>query len=111
MHKANGGGIYKNTSAGVTMSNCTFAGNSAGGLGGGVYVGSSAFSAVHSIFWDNNDSTGVTYIRTDISAASTSPGQWLLFCNIADNENKFGGANNGNINDRPDVCQRAQRWR
>jgi outer membrane protein assembly factor BamB len=93
----NGGGIYKNTSASVTISNCTLAGNAAGGLGGGVYWSG---TAVHCIFWGNNDSTGVT-TSAQIYPLPASPGQTLLFSCIQDFENKFGGANNGNINDDP----------
>jgi outer membrane protein assembly factor BamB len=98
--QGNGGGVYKNTSPSVTMSNCSLAGNAAGGLGGGIYLGNTAFSAIHSIFWDNNDSTGIT-TSAQVSPLPPSPGQMLLFSCIQDLENKFGGANNGNINDNP----------
>jgi outer membrane protein assembly factor BamB len=94
--KTNGGGIYR-SSGGVMASNCTFAGNSAGGLGGGVY---SLVSVVHSIFWDNNDSTGVT-TSAQIYPLPMGPSQWLLFSCIQDFQNEFGGTVNGNINDDP----------
>lgn len=97
--QVNGGGIYKSSSGSVTMSNCSLAGNAAGGLGGGVYW-SSSLSAVHSIFWGNKDSTGVT-TSAQIYPLPATPGQMLLFSCIQDFENKFGGANNGNINDDP----------
>ena len=101
--KTNGGGIYK-SSSGVLASNCTFAGNSAGGLGGGVY---STVSAVHSIFWDNNDSTGVT-TSAQIYPLPASPAPFLLFCCIQDPENKFGGAAYGNIDVDPMFVKRAE---
>jgi outer membrane protein assembly factor BamB len=99
--QGSGGGIYKySITASVTMSNCTLAGNSASNLGGGVYSSTGNFSALHSIFWDNNDSTGIT-TSAQISPLPSTPGQMLLFCCIADLQNKFGDANNGNINDDP----------
>ncbi len=96
-----GGGIYESSNYKVTVSNCTLAGNSAGSLGGGVYMASVAYlSAVHSIFWDNNDSTGVT-TSAQVYPLPATPGQMLLFCCIADLQNKFGGPNNCNIDDDP----------
>jgi outer membrane protein assembly factor BamB len=97
--QANGGGIYIGSSGGVTMLNCTVAGNSAVGLGGGVYR-PGGIKFLHSIFWDNNDSTGVT-TSAQICPFPLSPVPILIFCCIQDFENKFGGAINGNINDDP----------
>jgi parallel beta-helix repeat protein len=99
--QANGGGIYKRIATSMTISNCTVAGNVASNLGGGIYLENTMYSVVHSIFWDNNDSTGVTTGAQIYPLPPTSPSQMLLFCCIADLLNKFGGANNGNINDDP----------
>ena len=95
--QGNGGGIYRNT-ASMTISNCTVASNVAGGLGGGVYTSGSP--AIHSIFWDNKDSTGIT-TSAQIYPLPASPSQMLLFSCIQDFQNVFGGTNNGNINDDP----------
>jgi len=95
--QGNGGGIYRGNVS-LTISNCTVASNAAGNLGGGIY--SSGSPAVHSIFWGNNDSTGIT-TSAQIYPLPVTPGQMLLFSCIQDFENKFGGANNGNINDDP----------
>jgi len=101
--QANGGGIFKAAYVRMTMSNCSLAGNAASGLGGGIYLGDSAFSAIHSIFWDNKDSTGIT------TSAQIYPlpiyNVVLFSCIQDDNQNDanipLGGASNGNIDDDP----------
>jgi outer membrane protein assembly factor BamB len=96
--QTNGGGLYLSSHP-STVKGCTFASNAAGGLGGGIYL-SGGLSAVHSIFWGNKDSTGVT-TSAQIYPLPASPSQMLLFSCIQDFQNVFGGANNGNINDDP----------
>jgi outer membrane protein assembly factor BamB len=99
--QTNGGGLYVSNSATVIAAGCTIAGNAASNLGGGAFFASSGkLSGFNSIFWDNNDSTGVT-TSAQISPLPATPGQTLLFSCIADPLSYFGGANNGNIDDDP----------
>ncbi len=93
-----GGGLYIETSTNASINSCTFVCNEANNLGGG--ISGLGYLAVHSIFRENKDSTGII-TNSQIYPIPTASAHLLLFSCIEDFENKFGGANYGNINDDP----------
>jgi outer membrane protein assembly factor BamB len=83
---------------------CTFGGNAATGLGGGVYIESTgSLSGINSIFWGNRDAVGIKPTKSQICPIERA----LLFFSCVQDEDPndadipFGGADNGNIDDDP----------
>jgi len=97
--QSKGGGIYTRS---LAAKECTFGGNAAGDIGGGIY--SEKTSCLYNcILWGNSDSNGTGTKSQLYSPASGATA--FLSCiqddDPNDDEIPFGGEENGNIDDDP----------
>ncbi|MBI1293414.1 PKD domain-containing protein [bacterium] len=69
----NGGGMYNNSNRGLMLTNVSFSGNSANNNGGGMFnFNNSRPTIQNSIFWNNQDSSGIGTAGASIHNVDTS---------------------------------------